>query len=116
LTIQETSTTTAAFENRAWFGIHSLGTWAGVDDFCVDYRVRWGDADNNGIVNFADLSSINARVIAPPHNLAGADRWFNIDGGPILNFADISLANTFIPGVGSVPVVKPAGHPAVCVP
>jgi hypothetical protein len=116
LTIQETSTTTAAFENRAWYGIHSAGTWAGVADFCLDYRVRWGDADNNGIINFNDLSAINARVGAPPHTPNGADRWFNVDANALLNFNDISLANTFIAGVGSVPVVKPPAHPATCAP
>jgi len=112
LIVQDTavSPTPAALENGSWYSIHSMGTWSCVADFCLDFRVRHGDADGNGLVNFADLANANTSVGQPQND---ANRWRNIDANAVINFADLAAANTFI---GNPPTAKPAGHLAVCVP
>ena len=97
--------------NKKIYGIHST-TWPGVNPFCVDLRVNWGDANNNGLINFADLATVNTFI---GQGVNDTNRWSNIDGNAFVNFADMGNANTFI-ATGGVPVNRPAPHPAVCVP
>jgi len=99
-----------ALQNLMWYSVHSTG-WAGVADFCLDYRVRFGDADNTGIVNFGDLGNINVSVGQAQND---ANRWRNIDAAnALITFGDIGLANTFI---SPLPLNKPAGHAVACTP
>lgn len=101
-----------SLKDRKWYAINSMGDWAGVEDFCVDYLVRFGDADGNGFVNFADVANVNVFLVQPIND---SNRRRNIDGNAAINFVDMAVANTFItPNALSLP--KPSGHPSVCMP
>ena len=94
----------AAFVNEKWYGIMNTGNWAGVANFEVDYRVVFGDANNSGFTNFADLASINANFVDP----AADNDLFDINASGFVNFADLAAANSFNGAAAKDP--KPSGH------
>jgi hypothetical protein len=89
-----------------WYAIMNNGTWPGIAPFKVEFPVQPGDGNNDGLVNFADLSLCNTFIptFSPiPINRERCD--VNADG--LINFADLSTANTQIP---AFVIPKPAGH------
>jgi hypothetical protein len=84
------------FQHRKWYRIVNNGTWPGVASFELDYSVVAGDANNDGMTQFSDLSTIYAAI--PTFHAAPTDRN-DINGDGTVNFADLSMANTYIPTV-----------------
>jgi len=100
-------TNPADLGHRKWFTVQNVGGFAGAAPFRMDYRHMAGDADNNGLVNAADVGTINA-------NLAGFNamldqKRFDIDGNNIVNATDVGAANGNT-GTGNF-LAKPIGHP-----
>lgn len=95
----------ASLTHRKWYGIRNA-SWAGVESFEVDYVVQMGDADDNLVVNAADLTKINSWIpTAPPVpelRIRG-----DITGTFGIGANDLSAANAYIP---STAVTKPSGH------
>ena len=71
--------------------------------FKVDFKVVFGDANNSGFTNFADLSAINANFVDPTTDWDLND----INGSGFVNFADLSAA--FANNEVEAPA-KPTGH------
>ncbi|MGD2109662.1 MAG: hypothetical protein PVI86_09750 [Phycisphaerae bacterium] len=46
------------FANGEWYAVHNPGTWAGVAAFKVDYRVVYGDVDNDNLTGGLDAGEI----------------------------------------------------------
>lgn len=93
--------------HRRWYTVQNVGGFAGAARFRMDYRLMAGDADNNGLVNAADVGNVNGSQ-APFSALLDQKRA-DIDGNRIVNAVDIGLANGNI-GMGGF-LAKPAGHP-----
>jgi len=102
LTIRDTTNT---LMHRKWYGIRNTGGWAGVDPFRVDLVLQIGDANNNGRVQFSDLTTINTGVPTDP---AADDDRRDINSDARIQFNDMTAANARIP---SDTVTKPVGHP-----
>ncbi len=105
LTIEGTAP--SAFRNKTWYRIANLGNWPCGDPFDVDFLVQIGDANNDGFVNFTDLSVINESIPTLPGAINENKVRQDIDGNRFINFTDLSVANAHIP---SFPVGKPPGH------
>ena len=90
--------------NQKWYAIRNTGGWIGVKDFEVQYVVQMGDANNDGRVQFSDLSYINAGVPTDP---AHDDDRKDINGDGKVLLDDVYAANTFVPA-DTIP--KPSGH------
>lgn len=85
--------TSGVFEHGKWYRVVNNGTWPGVVPFEVEYRVLAGDANNDGIVQFADLAVINQAI--PTLRAKPTDRN-DINGDGFVNFADLAAANVYI--------------------
>lgn len=89
-------------DNGTWYGIVNSG-WSGVTAFKVDYRVVYGDVDNNGSTTAADASD----VWGNRGPAAGDCDPYDVDGNGSITASDAS--DTW--GLrGSVAPAKPAGH------
>lgn len=100
-------TNPADFVHRNWYTVQNLGAWTGAAPFRLDYRMMFGDADNNGLVNASDVGTINTNQAG--FNAALDQKRFDIDGNNIVNATDVGAANGFVPTGGFL--VKPIGHP-----
>jgi len=93
--------------NKTWYAVQSIGTWPGVANFDFDLLTQFGDANNDGQTNFADLGTVNASIPTLPAGINDTNRRRDINGDNQINFADLGAANSFIPGLA---VPKPGGH------
>jgi len=98
--------TGATLSNRTWYAVRNTGSWSSAGPFEVHYLAQYGDADNNGFVNFADLTIIN---LSNPTNSPVPDELIrkDVNADNFINFADIVTANLYNPA--SAPA-KPSGH------
>lgn len=79
--------------NETWYGLMNLGGWCETAEFQMNYVVVLGDANNDLVTSFADLSAINS-MMSEPANTPDDSRFdINITGG--VGFADLSAANSF---------------------
>lgn len=97
----------AQLSHRKWYAVQNVGAWAGASPFRMDYRLMAGDADNNGLVNAADVGNVNASQAGFSALLD--QKRADIDGNRIVNAVDIGLTNANVPMGGFL--LKPAGHP-----
>lgn len=94
----------AVLANETWYGVTTTtGDWNNVLTFEVAYKVCFGDGNNSGFTNFADLSFINANFVDPTSDWDVND----INGSGFVNFADLSSA--FANNDSTAPA-KPDGH------
>ena len=88
--------------NETWYGVLNTGGWSGVAPFEVDYRVIYGDVDNNGTTTGLDASDIWGN-----RGPASDCSLYDIDGNGDITGLDASDAwgyrNSADPG-------KPDGH------
>lgn len=95
------------FTNESWYAVMNTGGWCDAEDFEVDYAVVYGDANNDHVTGFTDLSAINASM-SDPIDTEDNNRFdINTDGQ--VSFTDLSAANEFN---GSIALIdnKPTGH------
>ncbi len=89
-----------------WYAVMNDGWWCGAPDFKIDYAVVYGDASNDWVNQFSDLSVINVNM-SPLHETPDDSRYdINTFGG--VSFADLSA--TFASLGSSVLPSKPEGH------
>ena len=99
-------------ENETWYAVMNTGSWCGVAEFQAHYAVVFGDANNDRVSGFTDLSAINANM-SPPEETPDDSRFdINTVGG--VSFIDLSASNAFN---GSIALTtKPSGHPCPALP
>lgn len=93
------------FSNETWYAVMNTGDWCDAETFQVDYAVVYGDANNDRVTSFGDLSAINALASDPADTPDNSRFDINTDGQ--VSFADLSAANSFN---GSSALNKPTGH------
>lgn len=93
--------------NETWYGITNTGAWCSAANFERDYAAVFGDANNNHINEFADLSAINANQSSL--ETTPDDSRFDINTVGGVSFADLSAANSFLNSEATI-ANKPTGH------
>ncbi len=99
-------------ENEKWYAVMNNGTWCAAAEFKVDYAVVHGDANNDLVTAFADLSTINVNLM--PLNQTPDDSRFDITTTGGISFADLS--STFAKNGSTALRTKPDGHVCADVP
>ncbi len=89
--------------NQTWYAIRNTGSWAGAAPFKLDYRVVYGDVDNNGSTTAADASDVWGSRGPAPDDCSRYD----IDANGSITASDASDAWGFR---GSTAGPKPSGH------
>lgn len=93
--------------NEVWYGIINTGKWCDVADFEVNYAAVYGDANNDLVTGFTDLSAIEVMFI-DPDNVSDDSRFdINTIGG--VGYTDFSASNAFV-GSSALLSEKPTGH------
>ena len=83
-----------ALANETWYVVMNRGGWCVVADFALDFVVLRGDANNDHVTSFTDLSAINAMFSEPADTPDDSRFDINTVGG--VSFTDLSAANAFI--------------------
>ena len=88
--------------NGSWYAVRNTGKWTSAQEFEVDYVVVWGDANNDRVTSFIDISAINAYY----GDVSDGSRY-DVNGSGDVSFVDLTATSAF---VGSAASVKPDGH------
>jgi len=84
-------------QHARWYRIENAGGWAGVEPFHVDVRFMIGEFSGDGVVTFADLGAVRARVPTGPSGMNDANRRHDVNVDGVITFADMGTVNQYNP-------------------
>jgi hypothetical protein len=101
----------ATLSHQIWYGVRNTGDWGAAAPFEVHYVNLIGDATNDNLVQYSDLSLINSEVPC----FSSCDERKDINGDSYVLSSDVLTANEY---VGTGAPAKPGGHASctVCCP